>query len=233
MPKFQPKTFEPAKPNTEGWKATSTELTSLGAKMDEALTKSKDLWAKTNTLFEISGRGTLASGKADVKIQNADRFRVEYYMPDTEATLHAEVKNGGPTAELAEEGWKKAPRRPAPSVNEWSQVFPREVFATLTQGRPAWSEFLRRLEKGEDGFRTHIEKRTRKVAGAEHPYLRVLAERPKTTIEMIVDGERYLPLTIRVSDESNPGKTRKGLWSAEWKSGGVHDPKAFVLPKSL
>ena len=236
-----PHTFKIAPPKSDGWQPVA-DSAGVGKKIDDAMLGVKEAWVVVNMNYDNAGNKL--TGRADFKIRDKQHYRLEYYRPETEASLHRLIADGEKRVELSEGKSKKLPAfRPANKVSfsaneldQWAENFTSEMLDGYREDAQIWSGLLDAWRRGVGGYSTTVEEKEASPQGKARRYVRIVAktkeDRP-TDIEVMVDGTRYLPVAIRVVRKNADGTERKATWSAEWKFGGKHDAKEFVVPKGL
>lgn len=236
-----PHTFKIAPPKTEGWKPVQ-DAAGLGQKIDSAMLGVKEAFVVVNMNYDNAGNKL--TGRAELKIRDKQHYRLEYYKPETEANLNRLIADGSQRIELSEGKSKKLPGfKPATKVtmsakdlDAWAENFTSEMLDGYRQDAEVWTGLVDAWRNGVGGYSTVIEEKTASPQGKARRYVRIVAnttkERP-TNIEVMLDGVRYLPVAVRVVRKNADGTERKATWSADWRFGGKHDTKEFVIPKGL
>lgn len=102
--------------------------------------------------------------------------------------------------------------------------YSRLAFQGLTEGVDAWVPVLTGMSKGVSGYKTTVEERRMKYRGQDFLSYRILATRGvsdkkpgASTFEIVLDGKRFLPVTIRNVRRDSAGKE----WMSQWTSSYV------------
>jgi hypothetical protein len=188
---------------------------------------------------------------AQAEIQSPREFRIQYVAIDqrmpTLAYLQADgqrvgelvggkphkpgQKNTGKTS--TELGWTTAPvgkltPKKAPITPLRPLEITRLVFAGLADGTPSVSNFINALKNA--GYKIRVDQRSTTIdARVVRNYI-ITANKGGDKVEMVVDGELFLPVTINASAKSVDGKPQALKWSTSWKNGVKFDQKDFELP---
>jgi hypothetical protein len=124
-------------------------------------------------------------------------------------------------------------------VEEWPKSFPTDVFDGLTDGGDYWSALIGAWQRGVQGFKLSVEERTTPYQDRKIKNYRVVAERPVPgpggrveTVELVVDGQIFLPVTIRSHAWDQQGREFQYQWSAEWKNNQKLDASKFKIGNS-
>ena len=232
--------FDIKAPKADGWAASANAAT-LGDKMDDALATVKEALVAVNMNYDNAGNKL--TGKAELKIRNSRQFRLEYYKPETEASVTRVIADGKERVQTESGKATKLPafREPAKvtmtekELDEWAENFTEEMFNNYREDDRIWSSLVSAWRSGVGGYKTSIEEKTMSPAGKPRKYYRVVAKTDKnrpTDIEIMVDGVRFLPVAVRVIRKNADGTLRRGTWSAEWKFGGTHSSNDFKVPKA-
>jgi len=235
--KFAKGTFSIPAPRTNDFHAANTPLTDLGTKMDEAALNTKEALGEAETSMEVGG--AQLTGKSKIKLQDSKTFAIEFYSRFTEATLNRIVSDGQTKAVYFKDSWKLVGDAGSPDgdlgpaeLAKWPGDFSRAMFSEYETGKRTWGPLLRAWSNGEGGFKATVEEKKAVVLGKERSIYQVLATRKSdgAQVQIVVDGERFLPVTVRTLVKNSKGGLDKVQWSAKWSFGGHHDPSDFVIP---
>lgn len=219
----------------QGWKPEPKPLAELGTRIDQALAGLKEAYAETETIYIFEGNN--ATAKLDWKIRDADTYRIEWIEPTTMANINSIVRDGnqaalryGGGAEKARP-WPVAPTRASLDLDKFARDPMRSIVGPYESGAKFWHTLLSTMESGNSGFTTARESGEFGVRGTTRKITRVVAtSKNGAQIEVVVDDERSLPLTVKTTYTVD-GRTDKTLWTAKWATGGKHDDAAFRTPK--
>lgn len=223
---------------SDGYQTAKMTPAELGRKVDEAFADLTNAWADADTILEVGG--AQLAGKSNVKIKDAKTFNVEYYDPQTEATLNRVISNGTERVKFYRDSWTKLPTPGSKPVTEadvlaeWPTQFLSDMFRLYSSDERVWSKLMSAIGAGEGGYKATVEEQKAKVLGKERTLYRLVADRATdgTQLEMIIDGVRFLPVTVRTAVKTKDGKTDSRLWTCSWKFGGTFDAKEFTVPKT-
>jgi hypothetical protein len=252
-----PKLPEPLKPDTKAfavtptgsgnWKKSAIAPSALAARVDKAFRE----MSKT----EAEAVATIMTPTENGQVRNA--IKVQDYKTFSIQTLRLEKEPG--IFEIRADGSKKSftgrngtfePAKPIGSqspetkltgrqmVEQWPRAFPRLAFLSLTEGKDSWGPYLKELASGRSGFTAEISERTIPFRGQMWTNYRVIAKRTKEAakklgpceVEIVLDGRRNLPVTIRSNFTDPNGGSWKVLWQTGWNFDQSFDAKDFRLP---
>lgn len=210
----------------------------LGQKVDEAFAQLTNAWADADTVTEVGG--AQLAGKSTIKVKDSKTFKVEFYDTETQATLNRVIANGTDRVQFYKEVWSKLPAPGAGGgsvadvTKEWPTEFLTDMFRFYSKDERVWGKVMAGLSSAQSGYTTKLEEKTVKVLGKDRKLYRLVADKPTdgTEVEIMVDGVRFLPVTVRSIVKSKDGKQDSRLWTCNWKFGGTFDSKEFVLPKA-
>lgn len=219
-----------------GKPATAAEL---AKKMDASLASLKNAWVTAKISYDIPSVGKL-TGHADIKIEDKDTFLIDYYIPSTQGGMNRMVSQDGKTAYMRAGEWvsKKPPVKVEKvatddSVKAWEESFSEQMFAGFMTGQDAWAPIVDGWQKGKGGYKLTMEEKTLKEKGQDRTYYRLLATRKgqgEATVEVQVDGKKFVPLTVRVLRTNKDGSKESLYWNSAWRSGGSFKKSDFKVP---
>lgn len=222
-------------PNDQWETVAPTEIEKTGTQIDQALANLKDAMADTQTTIEY--KGAQLAGKGTLKVRDRRTFSLEWYQPKTEARTHRAIGNGqkrvhsdgGEFEPLAAFGnTKSAPLK----LDTLADQMPTIVSSVFAQDQLPWAATLKALE-ADPAFSTTMETTTARIQDKDRKIVRIVAERKTgspVTYEFVIDGERWLPVTLRSVAKFADGTESKFMWTARWAFGGAYEDKEFALP---
>jgi hypothetical protein len=219
------------KPSGSGnWKPSDEQpkLAQIGEKVDQALAKLPPAFVDARLTYKTEV-GELI-GKSEIKVQNDKMFRVTYNLPKNEAEQSIVIADGEKQAEKEKDQWrivkKEGGEASSDELAAWSAEFPALMFSPLTDNRKTWGPLFRQWSKQG----TKVEEKTETINGQKKVIYRVLHKSGDSQMEVILDGEMMLPMTVR-TDYPRPGGGRNQMmWTGRWGFGGSHDAKDFRIP---
>lgn len=221
-------------PNSGGWQRGSLSASALGSQMDQAIAKL---------------RGTTAEGRMDVRtkemrgyvvlrtvLKDPKHYHIEFMDPSTPTKGNYIVRNEGRIGFMSHDKWIAADF-PAQPTSFLDQLHMTSGFGFRPfTGSPYWKGLLERLAKGEGKFKASLETKPMVLPnGEKRAFYRVIAERKgalPATVEIRVDGKRWLPVTVRVNEQVSPKEERFTQWSIAWSFDRPIAEKAFDLPEN-
>lgn len=218
----------------------------LASKIGSAMKGLRATYGKTiSTIKTPTGTGQVTS---EVKIQDNRTYSIQFMvvgvMPEA-GEIRADGKRRaitGPKGAFLE---RKPLSVPTPEANLsasqissiWPKKFPRLTFLGLTDGKDPWGPVITDLAAGKGGFKTEISERTLDYQGKRWRSVRLIAKRTPAAaktlgpceLEMVFDGVRYLPVTMRVTTKfPNEGEFRI-QWQSGWNFNQKFKPEDFKL----
>lgn len=234
------------KKNTEGW-ASGDKVSprEIAARMDQAMRSLRNV-RMVATVVGKTPKGRILPSTFPAEIQDARTFRIHYLrLRDGEPTTGIATANGSKLVELTD-GGMSTPRAVAGSpkrdmekfVEAWPRSFPSDVFDGLIDGGDFWTSLVGAWERGVQGYKLTVEERTTPYQNKQVRNVRFVAERPMPgpggrveTVELVVDGQIFLPVTIRAHTWGPKGEWEY-QWSAEWKNNQKLDASSFKIGRS-
>ncbi|MCC6403399.1 MAG: hypothetical protein IT207_05260 [Fimbriimonadaceae bacterium] len=219
----------------EGWKERDEPLAKLGAAMDSSLAGLKEAFAEAEIIYV--NKGNTANAKLNWKIRDANTYRIEWIEPTTEANINYLVRDGDRSGIRYDGGsvkpkpWPMKPATQSLDLEKFASDPLRAIVGNFETGHGFWRTLLAELEAGKGGFQAKAESAELGVRGKARKITRIVAKSPAgTEIEVVVDDERKLPLTVKTSKMGPGGTLDKALWTAKWASGGRHADSDFRTP---
>ncbi len=219
-----------------GYGPSETKLTDIGSRTDAGILGLQNGKAIAKMVVETS-RGT-SNGTIDIKVRDAKTYVVGYLLPQTDATPNKLAADGKLKMVYEDRKWTPAkpteasgPMTPA-EIDSWLQKYPKEMFAGLIDGGHVWDRLLAGLQS-DVSRTTTVEEQETKFKGVPRPIYRIVSRDkadPKEEMEIVIDGKRWLPLTVKANFKDDAGKPVHTFWTAEWAFGGQFDDKEFVIP---
>lgn len=220
------------KEGTGQWTRSAVKASELAPKVAKAVAAMKATEGSARCYIKTpEGQ---AQALKSYKIQDSKHFRLEYLQMEgipRQGFLLADGKNKtkiviGSKAEVVgvNANFPGSKLSAEEIFKRWPRDFMRLMLLPLSDGIDSWSIVLSKLEKGEGGFKTQIEQRLMEYRGRFFTSYRVLAKRQpnvaKTAgeceIEMVIDAQRFLPVTVRVISTDSEGGRWDQQWSANW-----------------
>jgi len=238
--------FQVSKPGQKGWGPTKITLAELGGNIAASMKGLRNTSLETTTLARTDeGEGQYMG---DTQIKDNKAFKVDYVVVGTIPTTASDISDGvRRMIRLGETYSKPMPagkpldvvnRSSAELANRWIQDFGRMAFQGLTDGKDAWKPVFTEWSKGTGGFKPVVEERSSLYKNQLILNYRVRAERTgaaakklgQCTIEIVIDGKHFVPVTMRVERTDLKGKKWLTQWSAHWKFRQEIAANAFAMP---
>ncbi len=215
---------------SDSWKPSKEQpkLAQIGEKVDAALAKLPPAYVDARLTYKTEV-GELV-GKAEIKVQNDKTFRVAYNLPRNEADQTIIIGDGERLASKEKDKWQLVKKEGGVAtqseLSSWAMEFPALMFSPLTDSRQTWGPLFKEWAK----HGTKVEEKPESINGQKKMIYRVLHESNGSQMEVILDGEMMLPMTVR-TDVPRPGGGRNQMmWTGRWGFGGSHDAKDFRIP---
>jgi hypothetical protein len=211
------------------WAKSSLTLGQLAAKVANA-TKNPppSTYGKYKMLAQTSeGRGIY---EGEFRFQQRNVFKVNWVHIQADPRNGTLLSNGktrqsffdgklGPSVD-ASRSFAGATTDPAQLVARFSNEFPRFLFQGATDGKDPWVPLLTAWSKGAGGYKVFIQERNITYQGRKFRNFRIKADRTvagakklgKSSIEIIIDGNFFLPVTVREIRED----LDKRQWVIQW-----------------
>jgi hypothetical protein len=228
------------------WVASSMSAEELASKIGKAMMSMRDTSGKLYTLVETpQGQGGF---NHELKIKDNHTYHIDFIVPQDRPLDSAMVANGqyrmahigskwiGPVPANAPLPGTQA--SPTQLAKLWGQDFTRMIFQGLTDARDPWKPVVSAWLKGAGGYSVKVEERHIPYQGHDFFDYRLLAERNpeqakklgKSSIEIVVDGYRYIPVTIRSVETDKKGGNWKTMWTSHYKFKQKFTAADFVAP---
>jgi hypothetical protein len=236
--KIPEQTLAVAPTGQEGWRAQpESKAVQVGRQVDTALRDLKGAWADTRIVME--GPDGELVGNGFMKVADRKKFHIRYSLPRTRGSLNILLGDGTQRALKEEEGFRKLPAfadpttatvtgADLPTILSEVPALPNRIFE---RDQNVFESLLKHLQD-DPSFKVVVEETTTRVADEERPLVRIVAERTgdnPATFEIVVDGKRNLPLTLR-SISRIDGGTLKVMWTGQWRFGGTFAENEFRVP---
>lgn len=241
------KPVEIAASGTQSWKPTRMTFATLAQKVSAATAGLKATRADLNVFVRTpEGQGMFFSPSVVLRVKDAMHYRVDYVVVQRipfSATLVNDGKKRGIRADTKVE-WKPASYRlPATKlkgdllVGLFEIDFARLAFQGLTENQDAWKDIITGWTRGTNGYKAILEERKMRYQGKDILNYRIRAQRTAaaakkfgaSTVEVVFDGRRFLPVTIRVVRTDQAGKSWLAQWQAAYRFNQTIPPSEMQL----
>ncbi|MFN3730146.1 MAG: hypothetical protein ACK4XJ_10575 [Fimbriimonadaceae bacterium] len=238
------KPFEVPEPGTQGWKTSGLSAAELGKRLDQAVAELADSEVRgVLTLRDFGGQ----SGQAALR-QELHRdaiYRMEFvdmrkgfdkYIVVSDGKRQARAVNGDWGAPVAAPKPNSKKAEPAAIVRAWEREFPRLVFEARHSGSGSLAALGEGLDKGLDGFTRVVEERTITYNNIPKKFYRIIASKKgksaneSTVYEIVVDGSRFLPVTLKANTTNAEGKAYRAQYQIGYEFGKQQSVSEFNLP---
>lgn len=234
--KLPPSVDRVTPPGQAGWKPSKMTLATLADRLAKATSELKNTKAQLHIdVTTPEGRAMFATPSVLLSVMNRTYYRVDF-VAIQRVPFSCSMANDGKTRHVRMD--KNVKRMPASTplaaaqnvtgdklVRLFDVDFPRLMFQGLTEGKDAWKPILTGWSKGVDGYKAIVEERTVVYQGNKFFNYRIRADRSAaaakklgtSTFEIIIDGNRFLPVTVRNVRKDENGKSWSAIWAAMYR----------------
>lgn len=236
-------------PATNEWIATNVNPVQLASSIGKSIASLKNTTADLFTLSDSpEGHGR---NRGVLKVADNKRYNIDFIVLSDVPVPAKMVANGKQRIVKLGEEWippmsvskslPAAQRDPKKLIDAFNVDYQRLAFQGLTEGSDPWVPLVKQLAAGYEGYQLRTEERHLMVSGRNFLSYRFRATRSaeaakkygESTIEIVVDGQRYLPVTIRHVYKDLQGNARKSQWSAQYVFNRSLTDKDFDAPFSM
>jgi len=222
-------------PGTKPWIKSKMSVTQLAQKVADATMRLQNTGADLIVLVQTpEGQGYFAAPTIDFRVMGGKLYRVDYVVLH-EIPFSCSTANDGQTrtVRLDDKIIKMESSRKLQATGVKGSAlmrlfetdFPRMMFQGLTDGVDAWKPILAGWAAGLDGYKVAVEERTMKHEGQTFVNYRIHAQRTgaavktlgQSTFEVILDGKRFLPVTVRHVRVMPKGQTWAMMWTSSYR----------------
>lgn len=190
--------------------------------------------------IEMDDGGAKTTARPMILLKDSKTFALEYVTPEAPQVMGRYVSNEGKAKMLREEKYrdpnvvpvKKWDRR---SLDAWLDDISLRMFDTYTTSQGSWSGVLKALSNPANGYKVTTEEKTASINNKSRHMYRIVAKStsgPQSEVEIVIDGERYVPVTVRRIRTKADGTKLNIFWTGNWQFGGKFAPKSFQVPGS-
>ncbi len=218
-------------PGQGNWTRSQVTLTQLAQKVAAATMGLKNTTAEMRVdVTTPEGTAVFMTPSVALRIRDASHYRVDYVVIQKvpfSASLAFDGRSRRVRLDSELTTLKGTGKIPAALKVTGDRLvalfdidFPRLAFQGLTEGVDAWKSVFMGWARGVDGYKPVVEERRMTYQGVKYLNYRILVQRTGpakaklgvSTFEVVLDGKRFLPVTIRnVRTDAKGGK-----WSAQW-----------------
>jgi len=208
------------KPGTEGWKTVDQDVLDLASKIDSSVSGMAKVGGKFDLLVKNSSISGMTNGT--INILSKDKFSVDYFLTSDPTMICRLVKFGGKKRQMEMGKWGDAvaaelQSQPKVTALNFEDVYPREIFAPLYRNSGFWNSAFQSLSS--EGMTFTSDTKQMDVGGENRPFFRIIGTRKGkglTGLEIVIDGGRFVPLTIRTTGIDSKGQSRSSEWRGLW-----------------
>jgi hypothetical protein len=224
---------------TEGWHKSPLSAQQIASKVAAATSGMHNTSGHNFVLVETpEGHGEY---EGTLSVQDQKRFKIDYVAVQRMPQKSVVVANG--TKKMVKVGDKWIPPvsigKPLPvaststqgMMQTWDADFSRLIYQGLTDRADPWVPLVSQWSKGADGYKLATEERIIQSNGKKVVDYRLKAVRSpqaakklgESSYEIVIDGKRFLPVTIREVRKDPKGQQ----WKVQWM-GGYSFNKSFA-----
>lgn len=232
MPTVKQNFKEIPAPKTNGWDKSDLTGAQLADKVGSAIAGLKQVTGKAVVdLRTPEGKGQF---NLQYEIGEPGKYRLNYLRPTVVPEASVVVSDGAKKVWLEQDGFsdpiptnKLAPDasvKPADLAPSFPKRYTRLMFANLTDKTDYWKPLFSQLLAQKDGISTVVEKRVMPFEGRQITSYRLRARRSDEAakkygpyeLEVVIDGHRFLPVTVRSRVAQPGGEVWQNEWSMRW-----------------
>lgn len=244
QPKSVPKTpngpkQKPFTIGAAGWFPSKITPADLGKRIDKSLQSLNR--AKIEMLFLVNDTSGEGSVWLQGDVQDPSHYMIQYSLPKSDAMISQFVADGKRRGVYENANWtikeslSTVRKNPAGALlaEAWPTTFPKYALLPATGPWSVWGPLLSAWKSGAAGYKLRIEERQMETMGKKKPYYRIIATRQSpvlTQIECVIDGTRFVPLTLRANLFPKGKRAAKYQWNGGWKFDQKMNSALFKVP---
>lgn len=223
------------------WEPTTDSLNELGNMVDSALIEMVNARCDARITFSLPIGVTDMQVRADIK--SADTYNIDFVIPAFfDALDNVAIADGKRRAMLLGTEWEELPafssmkshKMDSDDLDEFVRSFTKEMYAPYLDGEAVWEPLFTALQNGVGGYDSVVERQLAEGRGQQRRLIRVYAstsDGAPTELEIVIDEERMVPVTVRVVQIQEDGFEFKMMWTGVWAfRGGSYEPNTFIVP---
>jgi hypothetical protein len=234
----QEQRFVIPKAGAENWKAVppktpaAPSVTEIATKVDTAMAGLDRAYCE----YELATQGELTGQvKGRIMVRKKGDVYADYRDP-------ADPAKGFNLLRLGAKNYRVEPDKPIiesfPEINgnlaeNFVFEMPKAIALAAVGANGSFAQVVREFR--EKGMNVALERTTMDVNTKLVPFYRVLIQEKagdEPVVEMRFDGNRMLPLTVRIVGKDRAGKRLLVQWSGRWSFNRPVDESVFVAPNS-
>jgi len=225
------------------WQTTTMAVTQLASEVGKAMATVKDTKGTIYVVVETPlGRGFL---NQELKIKDNKHYNINYVVLEDRPKHSMVTANGRQKQEQIDGKWQPAVSlaKPLPDASvpadklasRWALDFTRTMWLGLTDSRDSWPAVVSQWLTGTGEYEITTQERHINYQGHDMVDYRIEADRkpaarPKlgsSTVQIVIDAQRHLPVTIVSDNTDSAGKNWKMTWTCHYDFQQKFGPKDF------
>jgi len=231
------------------WKRSAIAPGAFAKNLDTKILQLKDAYGTGQYIYD------LPIGKIEanltMKIRNSKAFRINTLAlnADLRSPFYAltVARNGkgitlwnSTTSKVSSLQYGQDPGFGAKNgvLNAWQTHFQQLIFQSYITGKGTFQALVADLAKPGSGFTTRIDERTLSSNGHKFPQVRLFATLSPAmakkfgaaSIEIVTDSRMWIPLQIRVIQETKQKARKLFQWTMSWEGPRKFKDSEFVVP---
>ncbi len=212
-----------------GWTKATIKPTELASKIASGISGVKGAYGEASIIFQnAGGNGSMV---ANIWIKDNKVYRID--LPDI--TGSPSVGNVNSDGKLKHAAFKGHSSKPVPASTKswmsqggdeakWIQQFPSMIFRGIFDSNDPWGGFVKIFGDPKNGYELQAQQRDMPWKGKTIRNYRFLVTRTAASakkkgpleMEFVFDGQRFLPVTVRLDSADGDGKLLRANWSGKW-----------------
>ncbi len=230
----QERPYEVTKPGTGGWKpAPVSDWKVFANSADAAVPDASNLYGEGDLFVDTAqGKGNIT---AYFNYGDSKNYHLEFQEITDPTQTRAMISSAGKRIWVADGkptvGSLEMPGN-ADLLKGWKQGLTRFVTTNWATGQPVWAPLWTTLFDPTGPMQSTFERQTVKNDGRSMEFVRVVAtdrKNPNVMWEFRFDGNRKLPITLKVSDLDAQGRPWNVQWNLRWSFNKGVDRSKFTV----
>lgn len=219
---------EPGKPEPGVWNKDAMKASELAKKMSDSMSKLSRTVVESK--YDVKTPEGVGTYNLLAQLGEPGHYKIQMLTSEKIPNTGQIVSNGvrkfrmsmGGKGQLkpANVPFEDAKLNPKETAVDFSKRASRMIYAGITDGSHPWAQLFSAVGDPKSGYETTVERRVTEYRGQNVASYRVVAKRKPeiakslgvSQIEIVIDGTRWLPVTIRAYNVDAKG----GEWRTDW-----------------